>query len=207
MTPLANAVMDRRDSEQTMDFVTALSMRGSEGALAVSLFQDQYASMKAKTYRRRSHTSSTYDRKNVALDRLGHWCGIILEDGQWGWKRDKNMPSFPWVLYVEIPTGQASFHTKERRTGPRYRKEWDGERTSRERICRWCDQVMNLPPSNMLVMPFGKHACLPVKGIDKGYRNWLLGSEKMQRFHDTFRAVWSPVQDQNNQPSLERLNQ
>jgi hypothetical protein len=50
---------------------------------------------------------------------------------------------FENVLYVEIPTGQMSFHTERRGDGPDYHGAWDGAATTGpERICRWCELLL-----------------------------------------------------------------
>jgi hypothetical protein len=61
----------------------------------------------------------------------------------WGWGLDPKAIGFEHVLYVEIPTGQVSFHTNTRGTGPDYSGEWDGARgQSAERICRWVGELL-----------------------------------------------------------------
>lgn len=45
----------------------------------------------------------------------------------WGWGTDpESIP--PHVLYVDLPTGQVSFHMEMRGDGPHYNTEWDGVR-------------------------------------------------------------------------------
>ena len=60
---------------------------------------------------------------------------------RWGWKRDPKTPGYEWVLYVDLPTGQCSFHSADRLNGPDYQGDWDGIGMSQERICRYCDMV------------------------------------------------------------------
>jgi hypothetical protein len=47
-----------------------------------------------------------------------------------------------WVLYIDLPNGQASFHSKDRFKGPDYLGQFDGaEGASEARICAFCDSV------------------------------------------------------------------
>jgi hypothetical protein len=43
----------------------------------------------------------------------------------WGWGEDPGQQYHRWVLYVDLPTGQASFHTLERFGGPPHPRGWD----------------------------------------------------------------------------------
>ena len=38
----------------------------------------------------------------------------------WGWKQDPATINYPWVLYVDLPTGQVSYHSQFRGEGPDY---------------------------------------------------------------------------------------
>lgn len=63
-----------------------------------------------------------YDRKQWSLRNL---CDALLTHGAtlgitWGWRRDPAVTFNPWVLYVELPTGQVSFHSPTRGDGPDY---------------------------------------------------------------------------------------
>jgi hypothetical protein len=52
-------------------------------------------------------------------------------------------PGFTNVLYVELQTGQVSFHSSERMMGPDFTKEWDGRKLEGPpRICRWVASLL-----------------------------------------------------------------
>jgi hypothetical protein len=53
-----------------------------------------------------------------------------------------------WVLYVDLPTGQVSFHTAARGVGPDYPGKWDGVRgTGAIRIIKWASSLPELMPA------------------------------------------------------------
>lgn len=68
----------------------------------------------------------------------------------WGWKADPAAEYHRSVLYVELPTGQVSFHSATPLTNHRYHGEWDGQHVSAERIIRYVDHVLTGNPP----MPF-----------------------------------------------------
>jgi len=66
----------------------------------------------------------------------------------WGWGIDAHMQErgdpHHHVLYIDLPTGQVSFHTGRRADGPDYPGEWDGVRNVQvDRICRWTASLFN----------------------------------------------------------------
>ena len=50
-----------------------------------------------------------------------------------------------WVLYVELPAGQVSFHSPTRGTGPDYTRDWDQQHASEERIIAFACAVAAMP--------------------------------------------------------------
>lgn len=60
----------------------------------------------------------------------------------WGWKTDPAQKDFPWVLYVDLPNGQASFHMGTRGIGPDYAGEWDGKNLSAYHIVRFIENIL-----------------------------------------------------------------
>jgi len=75
-------------------------------------------------------------------------CAALAEHGEalgiaYGWKRDPLAFTNPWVLYVDLPNGQVSFHSPARGEGPDYAGEWDAMHASEERILAFCDGVTN----------------------------------------------------------------
>ncbi len=56
---------------------------------------------------------------------------------------DAEQPVYRQVLYVDLPTGQVSWHTGMRHIGPDYLGAWDGQRgTAPDRICRFVARVL-----------------------------------------------------------------
>jgi len=86
-----------------------------------------------------------YERKEWSI---GNLVTILERQAEalairWGWQEDPATPVFAWVLYVDLPTGQVSFHTSARGAGPQYDVGWDGFRgASPGRIIRWCEVIL-----------------------------------------------------------------
>jgi len=138
------------DGGATKALYAQLMQRGPVGEIAVNLLRASKASERAKVYRggvrgEGSYRSMAYGRKDWAIGNLS--TVLAMADGAslpFGWGRDDATPGFEWVLYVDIPTGQVSFHTRGRHAGPDYAGVWDGVRgASADRIVRWCQQVLD----------------------------------------------------------------
>lgn len=138
------------DGTATAELYRRLGELGDAGVVAVNLFRACKSSERAKVYTRGRFVGAAYDRKEFSLDNLtrilserGHRLGLT-----WGWARDANAQhAHPWVLYVDVPTGQVSFHTGMRGAGPGYDKPWDRQvGTAPARICSWCAQLFESPP-------------------------------------------------------------
>jgi len=138
------------NGDATKALCAHLASLGPEGAIAVELFRAQKASARAKVYRggergRGSYRSMAYERKGWAL---GNLCSALARDAAeigivWGWGVDAKEAVHRHVLYVELPTGQVSFHSGERYAGPDYAGEWDGVRgASADRMLRWVRRVV-----------------------------------------------------------------
>ena len=122
------------------------AMRGL-GPVAMNLFRAQKCSERAKKYRggipgKGSYRDMAYERKNWSLEQL---CAALKTSSlQWGWKKDPAQPFHSWVLYVDLPTGQVSFHSRDRYAGPDYPGDWDGIRgISPQRIILFCQRVLD----------------------------------------------------------------
>jgi hypothetical protein len=145
----ALAVYEQSDGEVTKAFYADLAACGQVGELAVNLFRAQKCSTRAKVYRggirgQGSYRSMAYDRKNWSMQNLAkvlgtHGAGLNIT---FGWREDQNQDYHSWVLYVDLPTGQVSFHSATRGNGPDYPGDWDGQHASAERIIAFCDQVL-----------------------------------------------------------------
>lgn len=135
-----NSVFEGSNGDVTKAMYDELMAMGPAGVVAVNLFRSHKNSVRAKRYKRRSSTHAAYDTKDWALnnlceclDRHGATLGIL-----WGWGRDERAVNFENVLYVDLPTGQVSFHLARRIKGPDYPGEWDGQRNaSTGRLCQW----------------------------------------------------------------------
>ena len=144
---LAESVMNQNDGDVTKSYYATMNTKGLPGQLAVALFRAQKRSMAAKRYRDRKFTRGAYDVKNWSLGEVCRILGMMnyLKEGMlgipWGWKRDPKTPGYEWVLYVELPTGQCSFHSADRLSGPDFTGKWDGQGMSAPRICAFCDSV------------------------------------------------------------------
>jgi hypothetical protein len=144
----AAEVYETSDGVLTKRYYAELEKRGAAGLVALNLFRAQKCSSRAKVYRGGiggvgSFRGMAYERKQWSLDQLAqiltaHGAGLGI---RWGWKRDPKQTFIPWVLYVDLPGGQVSFHSPNRGGGMDYAGEWDGEHRSAERILAFCDQV------------------------------------------------------------------
>lgn len=119
-------VFRQNDGDVTKDYYAHMNARGSMGQLAVALFRAQKRSSAAKSYRHGRYRRAAYDVKNWSLAEVCRILKSFEHSMVWGWQRDPKTPVFDWVLYVELPTGQCSFHSAERLDGPDYQGVWDG---------------------------------------------------------------------------------
>ena len=136
------------DGELTKRYYDELQQHGPIGEIAVNLFRAHKYSARAKVYRggvrgKGSYKSMAYDRKNWSIGLL---CKSLQEHGEvlgisFGWKKDPQQEYHSWVMYVDLPGGQVSFHSAHRLDGPDYSGEWCGDHRSAERIIEFCDRV------------------------------------------------------------------
>jgi hypothetical protein len=133
------------NGDATQALYARLAALGPIGDVAVNLFRAQKSSERAKVYRGGGYRGKAYDRKQWSMDNL---CAALTEHAPalgvtWGWGLDKGTPVYEHVLYVDLPTGQVSFHTATRGIGPNYPGEWDGvPGHSPDRILRWCGRLL-----------------------------------------------------------------
>jgi hypothetical protein len=147
----AREVFEGSSADVTKAYYAALAKRGPAGDVAVNLMRAQKCSTRAKKYRGGirgvgSYRSIAYDTKNWAMENL---CKVLDAHGKrlkirFGWKLDPDVvfgekPS--WVLYIDLPQGQVSFHSPTRLSDHDYAGEWDRQRLSEERILAFCDSV------------------------------------------------------------------
>jgi hypothetical protein len=144
----AREVFEQSNGEVTRAYYAQLQLHGPIGVVAMNLFRAQKTSTRAKRYRGRRFKSAAYDVKAYSMSEL---CRTLAASAaelgmRYGWKADPDTrfgeePS--WVLYVDTPYGQISFHAPSRGQGPDYPGEWDRSHASETRILAFCDAVMS----------------------------------------------------------------
>lgn len=141
------------DGDMTKRYYAELEKCGPIGTVAMSLFRAQKCSERAKVYRggirgKGRYKDMAYDRKAWSMDNL---CKILGEHGatlgiSFGWKEDSSTlfgQEASWVLYVDAPTGQCSFHSPSRGSGPGYQGDWDGQKgMTVQRVLDFCESVI-----------------------------------------------------------------
>lgn len=143
-------VYEGSDGDATKALYARLEALGPVGIVAVNLFRANKSSSRAKVYRggvrgQGSYRGMAYDRKQWAMENL---CRVLGEHAAqlsitWGWGVDPKQEFHRHVLYVDLPTGQVSFHTAARGDGPNYPGVWDGiGGASADRILRWIARLM-----------------------------------------------------------------
>lgn len=134
------------DGEATKALYVELERLGAAGVVALNLFRACKCSERAKLYRRSGYRSSAYERKDWSIQNLSKALGAdgAIKSG-WGIDavlKERGDPHHH-VLYVDLPTGQVSFHNGARYDGPDYHRDWDGiVGQSADRICRWVARLL-----------------------------------------------------------------
>lgn len=135
------------DGDATRALYAELEAHGRAGAIAVNLLRAAKTSERAKLYRGRGYRGAAYDTKNWAIDNL---CRLLADHAAaagvraWGWAIDPAQAYHRHVLYVDLPTGQVSFHGAIRGAGPDYPLPWDGKRgVAADRIVRWAAGLLD----------------------------------------------------------------
>lgn len=135
-----------RNADATRALYADLAALGPAGEIAVNLCRAMKNSGMAKGYRRRSATAAAYDTKGWAMRNLAellpaHAARLGLT---WGWGVDPAQSYHRIVLYVDLPTGQVSFHTDLRLAGPDHAAGWDGVRDAGpDRLCAWMAALLS----------------------------------------------------------------
>lgn len=132
------------DGNATQNLYAQLTVKGPAGIVAVNLLRASKCSERAKKYKggdaRGSYRQQAYQRKQYSLECLDRELRTHAEalGIKWGWGRDPTQQRHDAVLYVDLPTGQVSFHTEVKGMGPDYPGEWDGIRgAGASRIIAW----------------------------------------------------------------------
>ena len=137
----AAEVFHQQNGEVTKAYYAELGKKGFRGMLAVALFRAQKRSTAAKRYRGRKYTAAAYDVKNWSMGEICRVLSAWPGAPRWGWARDHNTPGYTHVLYVDLPTGQCSFHCAERLTGPDYPGKWESGAGSESNILEFCEMA------------------------------------------------------------------
>lgn len=140
------SIFQGSDAHATIALYDDLKTFGSAGLVAMELFRAQKASTRAKVYRR-GFKGKAYEKKEWAMNNLA---AALAAHGEmrWGWKEDPAQEFHKWVLYVDLPNGQVSFHAAASGEGPIYPGDWDGIRNmSPTRICRFVADLFARVPA------------------------------------------------------------
>jgi hypothetical protein len=139
------------DGDATRLLYASLEELGSAGIIAVNLLRASKCSERAKAYRKgRGYKTAAYERKDWSIHNLA---GALFVDDlglRWGWAVDGALLNrgdpHHHIIYVEMPTGQVSFHLGVRYAGPDFAGEWDGVKdAASDRIIRWAAQLFDNP--------------------------------------------------------------
>lgn len=137
-------IYEGSNGDATKALYAQLEALGPVGVIGLNLFRAQKCSSRAKVYRKGAWKREAYERKDWSLGLLdkalqehGDVLGIM-----WGWKVDPKQAFHCWVLYVDTPAGQCSFHTESRKSDRDYPHDWDGSQASETRILAWVSLLM-----------------------------------------------------------------
>lgn len=152
------AVYNGSNGDATKALYARLEALGVAGVVAVNVFRAHKTSNRAKDYRRSAHRRESYGRKGWSIENLAK---ILSEHAdalgiRWGWGYDAKAKNFEHVLYLDLPTGQVSYHTDARLEGPDYPGKWDGvKKVGDQRIARWCAALLDgaAPAPEIAVAP------------------------------------------------------
>lgn len=140
------AVYSGSNGEATKALYAELEALGPLGIIGMNLFRVCKCSERAKGYRHHKYKGDAYARKDWSIENLARALGnspLIYS----GWGVDLLLQGrgdpHHHVFYVDIPTGQVSFHNGARYEGREYSGEWDGMRgQGPDRICRWVVRLL-----------------------------------------------------------------
>jgi hypothetical protein len=161
-------IYEGSDGEATQALYAELAGYGPTGLVALNLFRAQKCAARAALFPTGPHYAVlAAGRKKWALEQLV--ARLVQTDGlgfTWGWGDDPTSERYPWVLYVELPTGQVRFPAIARGEGPDYPGGWDGVvDASAERILAWVDGVLHpgiVGPAALVLAAAAVHAQAPL---------------------------------------------
>lgn len=133
------------NSGATRSLHARLERLGADGMIVATLLRIAKSSERAKVYRGRGYREKAYARKDANIAPLVEL--LARSTLRWGWGIDDALqargdPHYH-VLYVELPSGQVSFHLAQRSDGPDYPAAWDGiPGISALRIAHWAGTIL-----------------------------------------------------------------
>jgi hypothetical protein len=141
-------IFEGSDGDATRALYGRLEGHGPIGQVTLNLFRACKTSQRGKVYRGRRYRGAAYDTKEWSMGllcaHLSDHAGAAIGISSWGWGEDPEQPVHRHVLYIDLPTGQVSFHTGQRLAGPDYPGAWDGIRDQQaHRILRWVASVLD----------------------------------------------------------------
>jgi hypothetical protein len=140
------------NGEATKMLYRDLEAYGPIGKIAVNLFRAAKCSERAKMYRKgRGYKTDAYARKDWSIKNLTAVLDAERDNHRfnWGWAIDEALQyradPHHHILYVDLPTGQISFHVGQRYDGPDFDGKWDGVRdVQAQRVCRFVAEVFKM---------------------------------------------------------------
>ena len=139
------------DAPASRGLCKELDALGPMGQLASLLFKAEKARMQARSYSGRAPVSGrpfrgySYDRMREMLAKA-----IRLLDAHakamgiaWGWSRNDAPGKPPWVLSIDLPTGQVTYRIQERHLEADNELESEDEILNSSRITKFCAEVLD----------------------------------------------------------------
>jgi hypothetical protein len=153
-------IYEGSDGAATKALYTELAGYGPIGIVAINLFRAQKCAARAtfisdwiatlpraeQEHQNAHYAVLVFSRRHYALVQLAAVLGECAADLGigYGWGCDLTAPRYPWVLYVDLPTGQVSFHALTKGDGPAYPGVWDGVvDASAERIIAFVNLILH----------------------------------------------------------------
>lgn len=128
------------DGSRTRKLYSTLKKFGVYGELAALCLAAQKTSDRAKEYRG-DYKGMSYDKKGEKLRAICDLLESLGDTLNWGWGTD-HTAYCEHVLYIDLPTGQVSWHSPGKYSDKIYNDEWDGTPYSRQRVVEFARNVL-----------------------------------------------------------------
>ena len=137
-------------SEERLRRCQELESNGPIGRLASMLYRTINASMLADLHDSvvPIFTPPHGDHPRIILERILHEIDLLLCGSpdykfiQWGWKQDDRCPESPWVMAIELPTGNFQCWVPNRGTGPSYDRALICSKINIKSVSLFCENVL-----------------------------------------------------------------